>query len=70
MCACAYVQDGTAGVWNVKSSTDITLRMTLTGHKNWVFAVELSETNIISGSGDETIKVQSSVRGGCSTPVS
>ena len=44
-------------VWNIVSSTDITLKMPLKGHKDWVYAVDLSETTIISGSGDETIKV-------------
>ena len=46
-------------VWNMRSPTDITLRMTLKGHEGWVFAVDLSETTIISGSGDKTIKVES-----------
>ena len=45
-------------VWNVKSPTDITLRMTLKGHKGWVYAVDFTETTIISGSDDSTIKVQ------------
>ena len=48
-------------VWKIVSPTDITLRMTLKGHEGLVFAVELSETTIISGSGDNTIKVQSHV---------
>ena len=48
-------------VWNIKSPTDITLRMTLIGHEEGVLAVDMSETNIISGSGDNTIKVQSPV---------
>ena len=43
----------------MKSPTDITLRMTLKGHGGWVMAVDLSETTIISGSADETIKVLS-----------
>ena len=46
-------------VWNVKSPTDITLRMTLKGHKGRVWSVDLTKTTIISGSQDETIKVQS-----------
>ena len=46
-------------VWNVKSPTDITLRMTLKGHEGWVNAVTMTETTIISGSDDSTIKVQS-----------
>ena len=46
-------------VWKIVSPTDITLRMTLKGHEDSVMAVDLSETTIISGSGDETIKVQS-----------
>ena len=48
-------------VWNVKSPTDITLRMTLKGHEDFVYTVDLSETNIISGSRDNSIKVQSLV---------
>ena len=48
-------------VWNMRSPTDITHRMTLKGHEDRVYAVDLSETTIISGSGDETIKVQSHV---------
>ena len=48
-------------VWNIKSPIDITLRMMLRGHEDWVMAVELSETNIISGSVDKTIKVWSCV---------
>ena len=49
------------GVWNIKSPTDITLRMTLKGHKDSVLAVDLSETNVISGSADKLIKVQTRV---------
>ena len=45
-------------VWNVKSPTDITLRITLKGHVGLVLAVDLTETTIISGSSDQTIKVQ------------
>ena len=45
-------------VWNVKSPTDITLRMALKGHKGWVLAVDFTETTIISGSNADTIKVQ------------
>ena len=41
----------------MKSPTDITLRMSLKGHERYVMAVDLSETTIISGSGDNTIKV-------------
>ena len=48
-------------VWNMRSPTDITLRMTLKGHEGYVLAVDLSETTIISGSRDNTIKVQSHV---------
>ena len=48
-------------VWNVKSPTDITLRMALKGHESYVWAVAMTETTIISRSGDETIKVQSCV---------
>ena len=44
-------------VWKIVSPTDITLRMTLKGHKDFVLAVDLSETSIISGSADRTIKV-------------
>ena len=43
----------------MKSPTDITLRMTLKGRS--VLAVDLSETTVISGSVDKTIKVQSHV---------
>ena len=45
-------------VWSIKSPTDITLRMTLTGHEEAVWALDLSETSIISGSRDKTIKVE------------
>ena len=45
-------------VWSIKSPTDITLRMTLTGHEEAVWALDLSETRIISGSRDKTIKVE------------
>ena len=48
-------------VWNVKSPTDITLRMTLKGHKGFVWSVAMTETTIVSGSSDQTIKVQSCV---------
>ena len=48
-------------VWNMRSPTDITLRMTLEGHEGYVMAVDVSETTIISGSADKTIKVQSHV---------
>ena len=48
-------------VWNFKSPSDITLKMILKGHQRSVFAVDLSETNIISGSEDKTIKVESRV---------
>ena len=48
-------------VWKIVLPTDITLRMTLKGHKDRVLAVDLSETTIISGSDDKTIKVQSHV---------
>ena len=44
-------------VWKIVSPTDITLRMTLKGHEGWVMAVDLSETTIISGSRDKTMKV-------------
>ena len=48
-------------VWSVKSPTDITLRMTPKGHMGFVLAVDLTETTIISGFDDSTIKVQSCV---------
>ena len=44
-------------VWKIVSPTDITLRMILKGHERYVMAVDLSETTIISGSADNTIKV-------------
>ena len=44
-------------VWKIVSPTDITLRMSLKGHERYVMAVDLSETTIISGSADNTIKV-------------
>ena len=47
-------------LWDIVSPTEITLRATLKGHEGAVWAVELNETNIISGSPDKTIKVQSS----------
>ena len=43
----------------MKSPTDITLRMTIKGREDWVMAVDLSGTTVISGSSDHTIKVQS-----------
>ena len=48
-------------VWTIKSPTEITLRMTITleGYENYVLAVDFTETNIISGSKDKTIKVRS-----------
>ena len=50
-------------MWNFNSPTDITLRMTVTlslriGLHNLALAVDLSETNIICGCTDGTIKVQ------------
>ena len=49
-------------MWNIKSPTDITLRMTLKEHRGAVWALDvLSETAIISGSMDKTMKVQSCV---------
>ena len=58
---CLLLQDYTVGVWDMKSPTDITLKAVLK-HDNYmiVWAVDLNETNIISGDGDGTIKVQSS----------
>ena len=47
-------------VWEIISPTVITLRAVLKGHAWDVYAVELNESNIISGSLDDTIKVQSS----------
>ena len=44
----------------MKSPTDITLRMTLKV-RDWVFAVDFTETNIFAGSAEDTIKVQSCV---------
>ena len=44
-------------VWSIKSPTDISLKMTLKGHEGYVLAVDLSQTTIISGSVDKTIKV-------------
>ena len=44
-------------VWDIKSPTDITLRMVLKGHEGIVFAVDLTDSFIISGSSDRTIKV-------------
>ena len=46
-------------VWDIKSPTDITLRMALKGHEGYVFAVDLSKTAIISASEDRTVKVES-----------
>ena len=45
-------------LWDIISPTNITLRAALKGHEGIVFAVELNETNIITGSPDDTIKVQ------------
>ena len=46
-------------VWNIKSPTDITLRMTFEEHEHRVVAVDLSEAIIIAGYWDKTIMVQS-----------
>ena len=46
-------------VWNIKSPTDITLRMTLNDYQGSVIAVDMSETNIISAPDDDTVKVRS-----------
>ena len=62
MCVIVRIQDCTVAVWNVKSPTDIILRMTLEGNEEWVYAVNLNETSIISASFDKTIKVQSHVQ--------
>ena len=59
--SCFYLQDGAVALWNIKSLTDITLTMTRKGHKRTVLAVDVSETNVISGSADSTIMVQSYV---------
>ena len=58
---CLLLQDQTVAVWDIKSHTDITLRTVLEGQvwSAW-YAVELSETNVIAGSLDNTIKVQTS----------
>ena len=58
VCVIVHIQDQTVAVWNIKSPTDITLKMILMGHTFWVKAVDLNETTIISGSADKTIKVQ------------
>ena len=57
---CLLLQDKAVALWDIISPTEITLRATLKGHEKGVCAVELSESNIISGSVDKTIKVQSS----------
>ena len=57
MSVCLRLQDHTVAVWNIKSPTDITLRKSLQGHTH-VLAVDFSKTSIISGSEDNTIKVQ------------
>ena len=44
-------------MWNINSPTDITLRMSINGNDNSVLSLALSETTIISGSSDKTIKV-------------
>ena len=56
---CLLLQDGTVAVWDIKSLTAITLR-TVLEDQGGVFAVELSETNIISDSGGGAITVQPS----------
>ena len=57
VCVLVPIQDHTVAVWNIKSPTDITLQMTLKGHEHRVNAVYFTETTIISGSEDYTIKV-------------
>ena len=49
--------------WNIKSPTDIRLRwMIRHAHpESPVSAVNLSKTNVFSGAGDNTVKVQSPV---------
>ena len=59
-CVCLLPQDGTVAVWDVKSPTDITLRTVLEADQFSVWAVDMSESYIISGGGDDTIKVQPS----------
>ena len=62
LCVCLCLQDETVSVWKIVSPTDITLRMSLRGDEGWVLAVDLSETTIICGYTDTTIKVQSHVQ--------
>ena len=57
-CVCLFLQDRTVAVWDFKSPTAITLRMVLKGHRHYVMAVDLTDTYIISGSWDGSIKVQ------------
>ena len=44
-------------MWNFESPTTITLRTVLVGHEHGVYAVDLTDAIIVSGSGDNTIKV-------------
>ena len=57
-CVCLFLQDHTVAVWDFKSPTAITLRMVLKGHDSLVMAVDMTDTYIISGSLDRSIKVQ------------
>ena len=57
-CVCLFLQDQTVAVWDFKSPTAITLRTVLKGHDILVMAVDMTDTYIISGSWDRSIKVQ------------
>lgn len=50
-------QDRAIAVWDMVSSTEITLRRVLLGHRAAVNVVDFDEKCIVSASGDRTIKV-------------
>jgi F-box and WD-40 domain protein 1/11 len=50
-------KDRSIAVWQMNSSTDITIRRVLVGHRAAVNVVDFDEKYIVSASGDRTIKV-------------
>jgi len=56
-------QDNTVAVWDMISPMDIFLRKVLEGHTESVYAVDLDEKYIVSGSYDKTMKVCVGERG-------
>eukprot|EP00061_Rhincodon_typus_P006756 g27739.t1 len=52
-------KDRSIAVWDMSTSTDITLRRVLVGHRAAVNVVDFDDKYIVSASGDRTIKVRS-----------